>query len=117
MLHPAPTEGRRELYTNQALPLSHLPSWPRLLSLDDLCLYLGVCARTCRKICPVPPLDLGVNLLRWDRLRIDEWVDSCPLRHRPDRNSGDAPANSNDSAIERTANAVENVRARMKRQK
>ena len=28
------------------------------------------------RVCPVPPIDLGNGLLRWDRLEIDEWIDS-----------------------------------------
>ena len=58
-----------------------IPSaWPLLLNKEQLCAYLGVCQRTLTKICPVSPLDLGANVVRYDRRQIDAWVERLPPR-------------------------------------
>jgi hypothetical protein len=57
------------------------PGWPRLLSREQLCLYLGgICEETLAKVCPVAPLELGVRVLRWNRREIDAWLDALPSR-------------------------------------
>ena len=35
---------------------------------------------TFSRICPVPPKDMGFRGLRWDREKIDQWIDSLPDR-------------------------------------
>lgn len=55
-------------------------AWPLLLNKEQLCAYLGVCERTLSKICPVAPLDLGANVVRYDRRQIDAWVERLPAR-------------------------------------
>ena len=57
-----------------------LPDWPHLLTLEQACAYLGLGAGTFRTICPVRPVDLGVNLTRWRRTEIDAWVAGLPAR-------------------------------------
>lgn len=59
----------------------HVPeTWPTLLSRDQLCAYVGVAAATITKVCPVRPLDMGANLVRYSRAQIDEWVATLPPR-------------------------------------
>lgn len=60
---------------------AYWPGWPRLLSREQLCLYLGgICEETLAKVCPVAPIDLGVRVLRWNRREIDAWLDRLPSR-------------------------------------
>lgn len=56
-------------------------AWPILLTREQLCAYLGgLSDATVRKICPVPAVDLGANVLRYHRAAIDAWVDSLGPR-------------------------------------
>lgn len=50
--------------------------WPALLSSEQLCDYLDISLSTLPKVCPVQPVDLGVNVLRWRRAEIDRWLAS-----------------------------------------
>lgn len=85
-------------------------SWPALMSREQLRAYLGgICDATLRKVCPVPPLDLGANVLRYRKGDVDRWLDGRPHRlpkSLPDEQ--DAPPVAND----RPMSAVERARAR-----
>ena len=50
------------------------------MSREVACAYLTLSNDTFRRICPVPALDLGVNLLRWRRDDLDAWASGLPLR-------------------------------------
>lgn len=54
--------------------------WPRLLKLSLAAKYAGMSEDTFSRICPVPPKDMGFRGLRWDRRKIDQWIDSLPDR-------------------------------------
>ncbi|WP_298330652.1 hypothetical protein [Asticcacaulis sp.] len=55
--------------------------WPLFLTKEQLCAYLGgMDERTLSKILPVQPLDLGANILRWNRQQVDAWAASLPPR-------------------------------------
>lgn len=59
----------------------HIPeAWPRLLSRDQLCAYVGLGWATLSRVLTVSPRDLGANVLLYDRLEVDGWVDSLPAR-------------------------------------
>lgn len=60
----------------------HIPeAWPALLSEDQLRAYVGGISReTLVKICPVAPVDLGANLLRYQRGAVDQWISNLQLR-------------------------------------
>lgn len=67
---PAPVRER------QAVP----EAWPTLLSREQLCAYVCMPWSTISKVCPVAPVDLGLNVLRYSRQKIDEWVSNLPSR-------------------------------------
>lgn len=86
-------------------------AWPALLSRDQLRAYLGgLCDATLRKICPVAPIELGVNVLRYRRVDVDRWLDARPQRglRVTEDPAQDAPPAAND----RPKSAVERARAR-----
>lgn len=56
-------------------------AWPLLLSREQLRAYLGgIGDATLRKVCPIAPVDLGANVLRYYRAEVDAWV--AGLSHR-----------------------------------
>lgn len=89
-------------------------AWPALLSRDQLCAYLGGASdTTVRKVCPVAPVDMGANVLRYRRAEIDAWLASLPhrgLRGRPagEQDTPDDPPAAND----RPSASVARARAR-----
>jgi hypothetical protein len=94
-------------------------AWPKLLTREQLCAYLGhICAATLAKVCPVPPVDLGANVVRWNRAQIDAWLDGLPPRlPRGEGASQDAPTPAAIEAAviepnDRRLTAVEKARAR-----
>lgn len=88
-------------------------AWPALMSREQLCAYLGgICDATLRKVCPVPPVDLGANVLRYRRVEVDAWVNARPHRLlRAVENEQDAPSAA-PVANDRPSSAVERARAR-----
>ena len=74
-------------------------AWPLFLTKDQLRAYLGGMAdETLAKVCPVAPLDLGANVLRWNRHQIDEWA--ATLRPRAPRLLQDNEPRGQDAALE-----------------
>lgn len=60
------------------------PDWPRLMRRSRAAAYCSFSVPSFVRVCPVKPIDLGNGLLRWDRLEIDEWIDSLrPGARRP----------------------------------
>jgi len=50
-------------------------AWPALLSREQLCAYAGgISDTTLRKVCPVPAVDLGANVLKYRRAEVDAWL-------------------------------------------
>lgn len=84
-------------------PAHHIPeAWPQLLTKDQLCAYLGGLSwDTVKKILPVAPLDLGANVLRYNRAQIDAWIARCPPRGQG--RLQDSPAGEQDAAPEAAA--------------
>ncbi len=109
---------------NDHLPVGHpryVPqAWPALLSKDQLCAYIGVSGGTLVRVCPVRPLDLGANVVRYSREQVDAWLATLPPRMiRPDlpsdeveRQDARATEAANDGAEDRTASALDRVRKR-----
>jgi predicted DNA-binding transcriptional regulator AlpA len=94
---------------------SRIPeAWPLLLCREQLAAYLGMSAETIRRICPVAPLDLGVNLVRWRRPDIDAWVAGLPARLVRGAHgvATPAPTPSRAASEERRLSAVERARDR-----
>lgn len=67
---PAPIRDR------QAVP----EAWPALLNREQLCAYVCMPWSTISKVCPVAPVDLGLNVRRYSRQKIDDWVSNLPPR-------------------------------------
>jgi hypothetical protein len=60
---------------------THVPdAWPLLLSRVQAAVYLGLSESTLVRICPVAPLDLGANVLRYSRPQLDAWIAGIPPR-------------------------------------
>jgi hypothetical protein len=88
-------------------------AWPALLSREQLCAYAGgISDATLRKVCPVRPVDLGANVLRYRRAEADAWLASLPhrgaLRVVEEGEHDAAPSASTD----RPSAAVERAKAR-----
>ena len=97
-------------------------AWPLLLTREQLRAYLGGMSEpTLAKICPVRPVDLGAQLLRYNRLHIDAWVATLPPRLLQAVASGQdeaAPAAPVlDVPVSRTSDAIERARQRAERKK
>lgn len=94
-------------------------AWPLMLSRDQLRAYLGGMAEdTLLSICPVAPLDIGVNLVRYFRPAIDAWAATLGPRIRPalreaapSSQDAAAPAEVQDAAT-RLSDSLDRVRAR-----
>ncbi len=91
-------------------------AWPALLTREKVCAYLGdISVRTLLKVCPVAPIDLGANVVLYDRSRIDAWIADLPLRLPRAKTDGqdDGPdAVEPFAANDRPASAVERARRR-----
>jgi hypothetical protein len=56
-------------------------AWPLLLTREQACAFLGgISEGTFLKVCPVPPIDLGANVVRYRRGELEAWV--AALSHR-----------------------------------
>jgi hypothetical protein len=60
---------------------------PRILKKADAARYCGVDPNNFARLCPVPPVDLGDKIRRWDRKQLDAWLDG--LSKTPETMSGD----------------------------
>jgi len=82
-------------------------AWPALLSREQLRAYLGgICDATLRKICPVAPIDLGANVLRYRKADVDRWLEARPQRTlrlvaEPEQHAPPADVPRPTSAVER----------------
>lgn len=66
--------------TRGAHPATTPMAWPSLLTKEQLARYLEMSWSTIIKVCPVAPIDVGANLIRYSRSQIDEWVSTLPVR-------------------------------------
>ena len=92
-------------------------AWPALLSREQLCAYAGgISDGTLRKVCPVPAVDLGANVLKYRRIEVDAWLASLPhrgLRLAQDgEHDGPSGEQGQPAANDRPSAAVERARAR-----
>ena len=91
-------------------------AWPALLTREQLRAYLGgICEKTRAKICPVAPLNMGANILLYNKRKVDAWIDTIPLRlpHARNDQQGAVPDDAEPlAANDRPASAVERARRR-----
>lgn len=95
--------------------------WPLLLTREQLCDYLQVSWSSLSKSCPVAPLELGVNVVRYSRLQIDEWIAGLPPRDKRDGQQAPVSAEDThrtlDNLVDPRLAALELARARPVRRK
>jgi hypothetical protein len=102
-----------EQMDQEARPSPIPTAWPLLLSKEQLCAYLALSWSTISKICTVAPIDVGVSVVRYSRVQIDEWVAGLPSK--PTKRAAAGRASLPDpefESSERRASALERVRAR-----
>lgn len=102
-----------EQMEQEARPSPLPASWPLLLSKEQLCAYLALSWSTISKICTVAPVDVGVSVIRYNRVQIDEWVAELPSK--PTKRAVTKVANLPDPEVEsheRRVSALDRVRAR-----
>lgn len=63
---------------------------PRLLHKKMAAKYAGVCSATFAETCPIKPVLIAGRIKRYDRRRLDEWIDSF---------DGSPPASGGDNAL------------------
>lgn len=103
---------------DDCLRYAHLSAWPALLTKQQLETYLGASWATLAKVCPVAPIDIGANLLRFSRAQIDAWVASLPAKARKGRLAAISTANLQPEADpDHRAAALAAVRERASRSK
>lgn len=103
-------------------PVHAIPNaWPLLMRMETALAYLdNMDERTFKKICPVRPVDLGANVLRYARPDLDAWA--AGLDHRLPKTQpavNDMPAKSAPPIEELSAidamSSLDKVRARIER--
>ena len=91
-------------------------AWPAWLSREQLRAYLGgIGDATLRMICPVPPIDMGANVLRYRRAEVDAWEASLPHRLPRGQHSEQDATLAAPVANERPTTAIERALARAQR--
>lgn len=92
-------------------------AWPPLLlTREQLCDYLQVSWSSLSKRCPVAPIELGVNVVRYSRLQIDDWIAGLPPRDKRSGRETPVPVDGADPVPEASFDprlvALEMARAR-----
>lgn len=91
-------------------------AWPAWLSREQLRAYLGgIGDATLRMICPVAPIDLGANVLRYRRAEIDAWETTLPHRLPRGQHSEHDALPAAPAANDRPTTAIERALARAQR--
>jgi hypothetical protein len=93
----------RRARTNSWIP----DAWPLLLSREQVCAYLGISPDTFSKVCPVPPVDMGAQVVRYHRWQIEAWANALPPRSKPSQETTRAQI----AAEDRLAIVIERIRS------
>ena len=99
-------------------PASVPAAWPLLLTKEQMSAYLALSWSTISKVCTVAPVDIGANVIRYNRLEVDEWVSGLPSKtiKRSAPAAGMLPQAADDDSQRRQA-ALDKIRARTQRQR
>jgi hypothetical protein len=57
-------------------------AWPLLMTREQTCAYLGISPDTFFRVCSVPPVDMGAQVVRYHRWQIEQWAAALPPRLR-----------------------------------
>lgn len=79
-------------------------------------MYLALSWSTIAKVCTVAPVDIGANVIRYNRLEVDEWVSGLPSKtiKRSAPAAGMRPQTADDDS-QRRQTALDKIRARTQR--
>lgn len=89
-------------------------AWPLLLTKEQMSAYLALSWSTIAKVCTVAPVDIGANVIRYNRLEVDEWVAGLPSRTIK-RSAPAAVIQPADEDHRRRQSALDKIRARTQR--
>lgn len=89
-------------------------AWPLLLTKEQMSAYLALSWSTIAKVCTVAPVDIGANVIRYNRLEVDEWVAGLPSRTIK-RSAPAAAMQPADEDHQRRQSALDKIRARTQR--
>ena len=78
--------GRNALATNQGVDQRR---WPLLLNRAEVCEYLGASWSTLKNTLTVRPVDMGANMIRYNREQLKEWAARLPPRSKVPKQSND----------------------------
>ena len=85
--------------------------WPLMLSRSQLCVYLGASWPTLKNVLTVRPVDMGANIVRYNREQIDQWAASLPAKDAGLISEVASPADQ-EMPIDTTAAALARARER-----
>ncbi|EGF93068.1 hypothetical protein ABI_15080 [Asticcacaulis biprosthecium C19] len=88
-----------------------------LMTLEQACAYLGgMDDRTFRKVCPVQPVEMAANLLRYRRPDIDDWTATLTPRLKTPTPAVNDSVPTDETTLEtpeiRRESSIERVKAR-----
>lgn len=95
-------------------PASVPAAWPLLLTKEQMTMYLALSWSTIAKVCTVAPVDIGANVIRYNRIEVDEWVAGLPSRTIK-RSAPAAAMQPADEDHQRRQSALDKIRARTQR--
>lgn len=95
-------------------PQSAPMAWPLLLTKEQMSTYLALSWSTIAKVCTVAPVDIGANVIRYNRLEVDAWVAGLPSKMIK-RSAPAAATQPADEDHQRRQSALDKVRARTQR--
>lgn len=81
--------------------------WPLMLNRAEVCEYLGASWRTLKNVLTVRPVDMGANMIRYNREELKTWAASRPPKglvqvgHDKPHTDQDAPDDTTAAALAR----------------
>lgn len=88
-----------------------IDAWPALMTRELLAGYTSISTHTLAKICPVSPLDIGANCVRFSRTDVDRWLATLSPRSLT-KLQGEAAPSESLPVVDEAQAALDRVRAR-----
>lgn len=110
---PRPKPKKQSTSSAEAPPAQKLriEAWPALMTREHLSGYTSLSTHTLKKICPVSPLDIGANCVRFSRTDVDRWLATLSPRSLT-RLQGEAATSEPLPVVDEALAALDRVRAR-----